>query len=183
MLNESPVVLYWSATERAVAVAEAVAPEQLDLPTPCSEWTVQDVLDHLGNGAEYLLAAIVGRTPVPLAGVSGSAYGKAVAQVLGGLAGPGVMDRMCLSPLGFDWTIREAVAGTFMDVLIHTWDLARATGQDETLDPALVDACVAMFLPHMPEMGRAAGIVGPAVEIGPDATTQARLIAAMGRHP
>jgi hypothetical protein len=49
MLNQlsDPIELYRSATDRAVAIAEAVRPEQLDLPTPCSESTVQDLLDHL----------------------------------------------------------------------------------------------------------------------------------------
>ena len=70
-----------------------------------------------------------------------------------------------------------------MDTLIHTWDLAVATGQDRTLDPALVDSCVAMFLPEMPERGRAAGIVGPAVPVPDDASPQERLLAAMGRRP
>ena len=73
----------------------------------------------------------------------------------------GAMARTCLSPLGFEWPVSQAVAGTFMDVLIHTWDLARATGQDGKLDPNLVEACSAMFLPDMPDRGRAAGIVGP----------------------
>jgi uncharacterized protein (TIGR03086 family) len=92
-------------------------------------------------------------------------------------------ERTCLSPLGFEWPVSQAVAGTFMDVLIHTWDLARATGQDDRLDPELVDACTALFLPDMPELGRAAGIVGPAIEVGPDASAQDRLLAAMGRRP
>ena len=51
------------------------------------------------------------------------------------------------------------------------------------LDPALVDACVAMFLPDMPERGRAGGLVGPAVPVGPDASAQDRLLGAMGRTP
>ena len=93
------------------------------------------------------------------------------------------MERMCLSPLGFEWTVRDAVAGTFMDVLIHTWDLAHATVQDAALEPAVVDACVAMFLLQMPELGRDAGIIGPAVDVGPDAAPQTRLLAAMGRRP
>jgi uncharacterized protein (TIGR03086 family) len=70
-----------------------------------------------------------------------------------------------------------------MDVLVHTWDLATATGQDPNLDPELVDACVAMFLPDMPERGRAAGIVGPAVDVPDDASPQDRLLGAMGRRP
>jgi uncharacterized protein (TIGR03086 family) len=184
MLNQAdPVELYRSATDRAVAVAQAVRPEQLGLPTPCTEWTVQDLLDHLGGGAEYLRAAVAGRAPVPPVGMSTTDYRRAVDQVLGDIAAPDILERKCLSPLGFEWTVRDAVAGTFMDVLIHTWDLAHATGQDETLEPALVDACVAMFLPQMPELGREAGIIGPAVDVGPDAGSQAQLLGAMGRRP
>jgi uncharacterized protein (TIGR03086 family) len=70
-----------------------------------------------------------------------------------------------------------------MDQLIHTWDLATATGQDATLAPELVAICSAMFLPDMPEMGRAGGLVGPAVAVAPDASAQAKLLGAMGRQP
>ena len=70
-----------------------------------------------------------------------------------------------------------------MDALIHTWDLATATGQDPSLDPELVDACIAMFLPEMPERGRASGLVGAAVDVPEDASPQSRLLAAMGRQP
>ena len=57
-----------------------------------------------------------------------------------------------------------------MDNLIHTWDLATATDQECTLDGELVDACVAMFLPEMPERGRSAGLVGPPVPVPADAS-------------
>jgi uncharacterized protein (TIGR03086 family) len=70
-----------------------------------------------------------------------------------------------------------------MDALIHTWDLAGATGQDTSLDPELVDACITMFLPDMPERGRASGLVGPAITVPDDASAQDRLLAAMGRQP
>lgn len=70
-----------------------------------------------------------------------------------------------------------------MDQLVHTWDLSIATGQDPRLDPELAEACVAMFLPHMPEMGRAGGIVGPEVVVPAGATAQDRLLGAMGRRP
>ena len=88
-----------------------------------------------------------------------------------------------MSPLGFEWPVADAVAGTFMDALIHTWDLATATGQDASLDPELVEACIAMFLPGMPERGRASGLVGPAIEVSAGASAQDRLLGAMGRQP
>jgi len=58
-----------------------------------------------------------------------------------------------------------------------------AIGAERTLDGELVDAIVAMFLPHMPELGRQAGIVGPEVPVPADAPVQERLLGAMGRHP
>jgi uncharacterized protein (TIGR03086 family) len=181
--NQDPVELYRAATERATAVADAVRPDQLQLPTPCTEWTVQQLANHLVGGTEYLLAAAEGREPMMPTGATASDYRRGVTEVLNALRLPGAMERTCLSPLGFEWQVSEAVAGTFMDVLIHTWDLARATGQDEKLDPSLVAACAAMFLPDMPERGREAGIIGPAVEVGEDASDQDRLLAAMGRRP
>lgn len=187
MLNElssgDPVGLYRAATSRAIAVVEAVTAHQLGWPTPCSEWTVQQLIDHLVGGAEYLLAAAEGRPPVEVHGALAADYRRGVAQVLAAVAAPGIMDRLCVSPLGFDWPLADAVGGTFMDVLIHTWDLARATGQDERLDPELVQACTAMFVPEMPSRGREAGIIGPDVQISPDASAQDRLLAVMGRRP
>jgi uncharacterized protein (TIGR03086 family) len=187
MLNDDrfadPVALYRAATDRAIAAVEAVRPDQLDSPTPCTEWTVQELIDHLVGGTEYLLSAAEQREPVHRTDTTAAEFRRDVADVLDALKLPGAMDRMCTSPLGFQWPVSQAVAGTFMDVLIHTWDLARATGQDEKLDPDMVDACTAMFLPEMPERGRAAGIVGPAVEIGDTVSAQERLLAAMGRRP
>lgn len=183
MTAPSPTDLYRRATADALAVAERVRPDQLDRPTPCSAWTVQDLLDHLVGGTGYLGAAMAGTEPTAPVGSTAADFRAGVDACLVGLGQPGALDRTCTSPLGFDWTVQEATAGTFMDVLIHTWDLATATGQPTVLDPELVEACVAMFLPDMPERGRAAGIVGPAVAVGDDASAQDRLLAAMGRTP
>lgn len=184
MLNDAgpldPILLYRAATDRVVAVVEAVAPDQLTWPTPCSEWTVQQLIDHLIDGADYLLAAATGADQVPAGGAD---YRMRVAGVLTALEVPGALKRVCVSPLGFDWPVMDAVAGTFMDVLIHTWDLAHATGQDERLDTQLVEACAVMFLPEMPRRGREAGIVGPEVVLPEGASAQDRLLAAMGRTP
>jgi hypothetical protein len=87
------------------------------------------------------------------------------------------------SPAGFEWSIAEATAGTFMDQLIRTWDPAVAAGQDHKLADDLAEACVAMFLPAMPEIGRQAGLVGPEVAVPAAASAQDRLLGAMGRRP
>jgi uncharacterized protein (TIGR03086 family) len=128
---------------------------------------------------------MAGRSPEPVSagGDLVAGYRSGVEATVAAATAPGARDRTCVSPLGFEWTVAEAFAGTFMDTLVHSWDLAVATGQDRTLAPDLVDACIAMFLPEMPVRGREAGLVGPAVDVGPDPSSQDRLLGAMGRRP
>ena len=68
------------------------------------------------------------------------------------------------------------------DVFMHRWDLARATGQDETLDP---DKCAVMFEGMLPmdEMLRQSGQYGPRVDVPDDADVQTKLLAFIGRTP
>ncbi|MCO1659728.1 TIGR03086 family metal-binding protein [Pseudonocardia humida] len=175
--------LFTRAAERAAAVMAAMAVDQLHAPTPCTEWSVQQLVDHMVGSTDYLLGALLGGEPDPRSGAGVEDYRAGVVRVLDELDRPGALERTCMSPLGFEWTIEQATAGTFMDNLVHTWDLATATGQDPGSDGELVEACVAMFLPDMPERGRAAGIVGPEVAVPAGASAQDRLLGAMGRRP
>jgi uncharacterized protein (TIGR03086 family) len=68
----------------------------------------------------------------------------------------------------------------FADHLIHGWDLARAIGADETLDPELVDACAAWFA-EREALYRQVGAIGDRPDVPEDADTQTRLLAAFGR--
>jgi uncharacterized protein (TIGR03086 family) len=170
--------MYEHAAFTAADMARQVAPEQRQLPTPCSDWDVAALVDHMAGGAVYLMDA-VGVTsdsrpwPDPVA----------VKECLEALRRPGSLVQKCTSPAGFEWSVAEATAGTAMDQLVHTWDLAVAIGGDRQLDPQVVEAVVAMFLPQMPEIGRQAGLVGPEVPVSAGASAQDRLLGAMGRNP
>jgi len=178
-----PVVLFERATVRAATVMAGVSADHLSGPTPCTDWDVQHLIDHMVGGTDYLLAALAGETPPERSERSVDDYNLGLARLRTGLRARGALERTCMSPLGFEWPVADAVAGTFMDALIHTWDLATATGQDASLDPELVEACIAMFLRGMPERGRASGLVGPAIEVSAGASAQDRLLGAMGRQP
>ncbi len=143
---------------------------------------MQDLLDHMVGSTGYLAVALGAEPVEPLVGTTAEQLDAGVAVCLERLTDPENLARRSSSPLGFEWSGAEATAGTFMDVLIHTWDLAEATGQDASLDPSLVEACIAMFLPGMLDAGRAGGLVGPEIEVGPDASPQERLLAALGRR-
>jgi uncharacterized protein (TIGR03086 family) len=68
------------------------------------------------------------------------------------------------------------------DVFMHRWDLARATGQDETMDP---DKCAEMLAGMLPmdDVLRRSGQYGPSVEVADDADVQTKLLAFIGRTP
>jgi uncharacterized protein (TIGR03086 family) len=68
------------------------------------------------------------------------------------------------------------------DVFMHTWDLARATGQDDTLDPDLCAELLSGMQP-MEDLIRGSGQFGPAVPVADDADPQTRLIGFIGRDP
>ncbi|CAI7973762.1 TIGR03086 family metal-binding protein [Parafrankia sp. BMG5.11] len=184
MTTTAAVDLYRQAGIHAAKIMTGVRSEHLTGPTPCAKWTVQDVVDHLVGGTGYLLAAATGGQPgEPPVRAGTDRFATGVATVLDAVAQPGVTERRCMSPLGFEWSVGEALAGTFMDVLVHSWDLATATGQDTHLDPDLVRACWDMFIPEMPERGRRAGLIGPQVAVPSEAPLQDRLLGAMGRQP
>ena len=174
-----PLEMFERAASAASALARSVRPDQMGLATPCSEWDVRALLDHMAGGPMYLLGAL----DVGDAGVGSWPEPAAVDAVVARLGEPGALERRCVSPAGFEWSVAEAAAGTAMDQLVHTWDLAVALGTDRTIDSDVTAAVVSMFLPQMPEVGRQAGFVGPAVDVGEGAAPQDVLLGAMGRDP
>ena len=85
------------------------------------------------GGIDDLQAALAGESPTTRTDRTIEDHRYGLEQLRGGLRTPCALERMCTSPLGFEWPVRRAVAGTFMVALIHTWDLATATGQDARL--------------------------------------------------
>jgi uncharacterized protein (TIGR03086 family) len=170
--------MYERAATPAALSAGRVTGDQMSLVTPCGDWDVEALVEHMSSGSAYLLEVM---------GVPGDGLRwpdpAVVATCADILRRPGALHRRCMSPAGFEWSVAEAAGGTAMDQLIHTWDLAAAIGTDRHLDEEVVEAVVEMFLPQMPEIGRQAGLVGPAVPVSAGASAQDRLLGAMGRNP
>jgi uncharacterized protein (TIGR03086 family) len=81
-----------------------------------------------------------------------------------------------------DTPAEEYVRQLFADHLIHGWDLAVAIGADRTIDPEALRECQDWFADRE-KLYRDSGVVGPRVDVGPDASPQDRLLAAFGRDP
>lgn len=176
--------------ERATAVASekvgGVTTDDLSKPTPCSEFDVRGLLNHVIGGLGMLTAAARGeKAEMPQGDQFGSSPGKEYdarrAALLDALRGDAVLDRPWEMPFG---TLPgQVMAGiAFMEHLTHAWDVAKATGQDTTLPTELVAECMELVTP-MESMLRTPGVCGPAVAVPDDAPIQDRFIAFMGREP
>ncbi|HLU96171.1 MAG TPA: TIGR03086 family metal-binding protein [Thermobifida alba] len=172
------------AAEFTRRVADVPSPGAWDAPSPCAGWSARDVLRHVVETCAAM-PGYVGLT-VELAGSvaedPAAAWAEARDALREILADPA---RAALEYDGFFGRTRlEATVDRFLgiDLLVHGWDIARATGQDETLP----DAEVARVYADVVELGdslRAEGVCGPAVEVPADAPAQDRLLAFLGRTP
>jgi uncharacterized protein (TIGR03086 family) len=161
-------------------VSGQVRDDQWGNPTPCDEWTVRQLVDHTLDwqaGGGRLLGADV---------APGDDWDRIRRAFDAHLADPG---RLAGTVDAFAGIPKQDLAGLLIgDLLIHSWDLARSIGADETLPPDAVEATTA-GLHHAPAaLLRGTDPLGhkmmaPAVEIPGDASAQDRMLAFTGRRP
>jgi uncharacterized protein (TIGR03086 family) len=126
-------------------IAAGIAPDQLDAPTPCSEYRVRDVLGHMIGGATQFAAAFHHEPApeVPADVAEGpdvvARAGGALGNLLGAIREPGALDQTVASPFG-DLPGDVFARFVVLDGLVHGWDLATATGQEYAPSDALVGA-------------------------------------------
>jgi uncharacterized protein (TIGR03086 family) len=157
-----------------------------DAPAPVDGWVARDVVDHLvtwlpafldGHGVQGVGPG--GRSAADDPVGAWTAHVQSVQALLDGPGAAQVLDDPHMGTMAVGDLVNMIYTA---DVFMHTWDLARATGQDETLDP---DRCAAM-LPGMEQMEEAirnSGQYGPRVEVPADADVQTRLLGFIGRDP
>ncbi|WP_331766142.1 TIGR03086 family metal-binding protein [Embleya sp. NBC_00896] len=180
------------AFERKIA---AVRPEQWSNPSPCEAWNARDVVDHIVAMHGYMLRPL-DREPGPAASVGEdplAAFRAVRADVQAVLDDPDLAGAECDTPLGRMTVERQIDEVVGDDLVLHGWDLARATGQDDTMDPEDVTrlwSTTAAIPADLMEKYRTPGAFGPGVEVfGPevkvpvDAPLQDRLLGLIGRAP
>ena len=157
----------------------AGATDQLDARTPCDEWDVRTLLNHMLDTQRYFLGAAKGEDTSP--------------------PGPTPPDLLSSDPVSDFLSTREdmmraygeqgviektgpALGIAFSDQLLHGWDLAKATGQDATMPDGLAEASYEMIHGAFTDEQRQ-GVFKPEVSVGEDASPQERLLAYTGRTP
>lgn len=162
----------------------SVPPGSWTSPSPCEGWTAHDVAKHVVDTHRRLLTRLSGGDPTPPDSDEDLPAAWAVESdaVRAALADPA---RAATEVKGMGGTqpFEELISGVLCaDTLIHTWDLARATGQDDRLDAAAVASAYAFLTPN-DEMLRSPGGMGPKIEPPAGADDQARLLCFVGRQP
>lgn len=175
------------AGEGFVDRARQIGPEQWSGPTPCTDWNVRMLVNHVAGEYLWVPEMLAGRTIAEVGDrLDGDVLGDDPLQALinardaalAAIDGPGGLDTTVHLSFG-DLPAGEYVKQMALDSVIHSWDLARAIGVDEALDPELVELCYA-GLKDSADGWRAAGVFGP--ETAPsDGSTQAKLLALTGR--
>ncbi len=181
--------LHRSALEATGRIVHGIGAAQLDAPTPCEGMDVRALLDHVIGGNRWVAPLVDGQTIEQVGDrLDGdqvgddpaASYDASAAEAAAAFERPGAME----APVAVSYgpVPGEVYAGhRFVDVLVHGWDLAVATGQDRTLDPGLVAACWDVVRPQQ-DLLRASGMFGDEVPVAGDADEQTKLLAVLGRR-
>lgn len=167
-----------------------VRPHQWSAPTPCVDWDVHALVQHLVERDLRTPPVLEGATPEQvesrfrgdlLGDDPAAAVLAAAAAAADAVAVPGAMKRTVRLSVG-DAPATEYVYQLLADHLVHTWDLAVAVGVDPRLDPDAVRLCAGWFADRE-DVYRAGGAIGPRVPVPVTADPQDRLLGAFGRDP
>jgi uncharacterized protein (TIGR03086 family) len=152
-----------------------------DAPTPVPDWKAIDVVDHLVEWPRGFLAA-GGIEVAPTSGDPAARWGGHAAAIQALLDGPD-RDLPFTHPMTGSFPLATAIDMFYTsDIFMHAWDLARASGQEDTLD---MDEAARLFEGMLPidAMLRQSGQYGPRIAVPDDAPALDRLMAFIGRDP
>ncbi len=170
--------LYEKAVTHTRNYIAAVRPDQWDDPTPCTEWNVRQLVSHMvsttrnvksileGNGPQNWGDNVLGDDPL-------AAFDQARTDALAAVKAPGAMARTVTTRQGERPAVDYAI-GQLQEMLVHGWDLAKATGQDTAMDPELVEVAYERVLRNRDRLrsGTAWGESEAAVADGADLQTK-----------
>jgi uncharacterized protein (TIGR03086 family) len=172
-----PIDVWTLAADNFDRHYEAITDDQWGASTPCNEWTVRELVDHAVDVQTRLGAALGGTAG------EGSDWSTVHAAMKAALSAADALDGNINHPAMGEMPKHQVLGIAASDLLLHSWDLARAIGADGALPAAAVEA-VALGLQRMPaEFMRSPGRFGPEIEVGDDAGPQDRLLAFSGRQP
>jgi hypothetical protein len=149
--------LYERSRDRAEALISQVLPQQMPAPTPCADWSVGQLIEHLEDHLRYI----------------GSVDSEADS-----------LDQLVpFREGGGEWRLESALAATSLELTTHTWDLARSIGAEDGIDLEVLATLWERFLADGPGPPRGPGLIGPPVPMPASDPLHERFLGMMGRDP
>ena len=186
----NPIEVYESAVKALSPIMAGVTAAQLNSGTPCTEWSVQSLINH-ALAVQAMANAVVSKGKPDMAAMgkldhalpsegAEAAFKSITDTTLAALKKANLEDTL-KTPFG------EMPGGNFImipitDMIIHRWDLAKATGQNATLDNALAEIGLQALTPAL-SGGRDSAFFGAEVTVSAGASAQDRLLGLSGRTP
>jgi uncharacterized protein (TIGR03086 family) len=164
------------------ARVQAAAPDSWSNPAPCDHWTARDVVAHVIGSARGLSAGLTGQAAVELQADDDivTAWNDTRDGLLSATS-TGDLSAQLPGPFG-PMPAEQLIGRLFCtDILVHTWDLARAVGGDERLDAAAVEGAYSGLKP-MDAMIRMPGVFGPKIEAADGDDLQTEFLKFLGRR-
>jgi uncharacterized protein (TIGR03086 family) len=176
--------------DEAHAMIESASPAALSKQTPCSEWDVRGLIDHMIGVVNNFSAGFGGGQLTPPSGTAGlsgenpaAAYRQAVDNLMAALRQPGALDKTLKLPFG-EMPGRQAIGIAIGDQSIHTWDLGKALGKPHTIDEGVATDVLGMLHQILTPDRRGPGKAFAAeVPCAASAPAGERLLAFSGRQP
>jgi uncharacterized protein (TIGR03086 family) len=173
------------ALDAVAGLIRNIRADQWSAPTPCTDWTVRRLVDHLIGMNRVFAALLADRPPPPRPPADHveddpvGAYRDSAAALQAAFGRPGVLERTYHGPLGTA-SGAERLEIRLYDLLAHGWDLAQATGQPADLPDDLAEQSLAFARTQLTGQARP-GRFGPAQVVAEQAPAIDRLAAFLGR--
>jgi uncharacterized protein (TIGR03086 family) len=168
-------------------VLSNVRPEQMSLSTPDDEWDVRALINHVVLGNLWAAENVkTGSAPRPSGDIIGEreplqAYTASTDAMMASFEELGALSRMVTMPFG-EMPAAGLAGFRFVDLVVHAWDLAKATGQDTDFAPELCEAALAMSRQRMANVDRTNMPFKDEVAVPADAPAADRLAGFLGRQ-
>lgn len=193
-MTDDPIRPLAAALDGTGRLVAAVRADQWQLPTPCVDWTVRQLVDHMVGGNRLVTRVLRGE-PLPprdqpgrrgaddqLGGDPAATYRATAAELLEALRGPGVLERTHTVPVG-PLPGSAVVHLRIVETLVHGWDLARATGQEVPFADELAEHELDFSRDLLTRLPKGRRPFGPSQPVADDAAAIDRLGALLGRAP
>jgi uncharacterized protein (TIGR03086 family) len=188
-------VLHRRALQITVDVVNQVTPDQLGIPTPCTEWDLGQLLAHMAGQNHGFAASARGEredasvfAPRSVAGDPAGLHAASAADLADAFAAEGFERRELWLPEirdGGPFPVQTAVGFHLVDSVAHAWDVARAIDVPVSFDEEVLDAAliISLAIPDGPLRQQPGAAFGPGIGVGWGAPTLDRVLGLLGRSP